>query len=75
MAMIFNPVDLRSRNTGSGTAVFVNIPRDQCIGFTALELFPRDRDTGLFPGMGTYCPGLIGSKGLNVMILAAVDGY
>jgi len=68
-------VEERSRNTG--TAVFDNIPRNRYNGFMALDLFQRDRDTGLFaflqnmknthkgPRMATYCPGLMGSKGLN----------
>jgi len=68
-------MDPKSQNIE--TAVFVNIPRNRYTGFMALDLFPRDRDTGLFiylqnmkntqngPGKGTYCPGLMGSKGLT----------
>jgi len=58
-------------------AVFINIPRNRYTSFMALELFMWDRYNGLFtysenmknthngPGMGTYCPGLKGSIGLN----------
>ena len=42
----FNPMDPRSRNTWM--AVFVTIPRNRYNGFMTLELFLRDRDTGLF---------------------------
>jgi len=46
LPLCFNPMYTRNRNTG--TAFFVIIPRNLYTGFTALDFFPRDRDTGLF---------------------------